>query len=130
MAAKSIEMKTLQQIIQLRQSGQGYRSIANLLGISKNTVKKYIRELEEQGISLSESSTFDESALSKLFSQSTPKRSQKYEQLCDWFPYMDKELKRVGVNRWMLWEEYKRKYPSVYNYSYFCHNYHQWKKNN
>ncbi|WP_131828268.1 hypothetical protein [Elizabethkingia ursingii] len=44
------------------------------------------------------------------------------------FPYISKELKRVGVTHYLLWEEYIEKHPSGYRYSRFCHHYREWCK--
>jgi hypothetical protein len=33
------------------------------------------------------------------------------------FPHVDKELKRTGVNRQMLWEAYYKEFPDGYQYS-------------
>jgi transposase len=43
------------------------------------------------------------------------------------FPHVDKELKRTGVNRHMLWEAYRKEFPEGYQYSQFCFYYTQWK---
>ena len=42
------------------------------------------------------------------------------------FPYLTEELRRVGVNRWLLWHEYKSNYPSGYSYSQFCFHLQSW----
>ncbi|WP_316753701.1 IS21 family transposase [Pedobacter gandavensis] len=43
------------------------------------------------------------------------------------FPHVDKELKRTGVNRHILWAEYYKEFPDGYQYSQFCFYYNQWK---
>lgn len=43
------------------------------------------------------------------------------------FPQVDKELKRTGVNRHILWEAYYKEFPEGYQYSQFCFYYNQWK---
>lgn len=43
------------------------------------------------------------------------------------FPHVDKELKRTGVNRHILWAEYYKEFPEGYQYSQFCFYYTQWK---
>src|SRR5690606_26435693 len=37
-----------------------------------------------------------------------------------------KELKKTGVTRYLLWQEYKEKYPEGYSYAQFCHHYRSW----
>ncbi len=43
MAAKSIKMEQLKQILRLHQQGYAIKRIAREAGISKTTVKKYLR---------------------------------------------------------------------------------------
>ena len=40
----------------------------------------------------------------------------------DW-NYVRKELARVGVTKWLLWEEYPEVHPGGYAYSQFCNLY-------
>lgn len=127
MAAKRIDMTTLKQLLLLRASGQGIKRISSSLGISKNTVKKYLRELEDQGLDLQKVSSYPEEKLLKVFTKNGDSISEKTFELHNFFPYVDQELKKVGVTRWSLWEEYKRKVPSGYNYSQFCYHYQQWR---
>lgn len=50
MANKAISMQTLRQILRLRSQGKGIRNISGLLGVSRNTVKKYLFNLEASGL--------------------------------------------------------------------------------
>ena len=43
------------------------------------------------------------------------------------FPHVDKELKRKGAPRLMLWEAYRRDYPNGFQYTQFCFYYNRWK---
>ncbi len=51
-----------------------------------------------------------------------------HTELFAFFPYVEKELKRVGVTRLILWQEYKNKHPDGVMYSRFCDQYHQYIK--
>ena len=55
MASQPIRMSTLKQIIQLHRQGAGIKRIARSLGISKNTVRKYLRRIETDVIALTAS---------------------------------------------------------------------------
>ena len=46
MAGKTLEMNTVQQVGLMYRQGVGIKSIARNLSLSKNTVKKYLREME------------------------------------------------------------------------------------
>jgi len=41
---------------------------------------------------------------------------------------MEKELKRVGVTKHLLWQEYRAQHPRGYMFSQFCYYYRQWKQ--
>jgi len=40
---------------------------------------------------------------------------------------VDRELRRKGVTRALLWEEYRAAYPEGYGYAWFCEHYEAWK---
>jgi transposase len=79
------------------------------LGLSKNTVKKYIQR------SVDEASN-DEN-VKALLAHSPPEREADIEQ---GLPKLVSELGRVGVTRRLLWEEYIQAYPKGYSYRVFC----------
>ena len=47
--------------------------------------------------------------------------------LPDW-PEIHQELRKKGVTRMLLWEEYKESEPDGYGYSQFCELYNRWAK--
>src|SRR5690606_27240808 len=47
-------------------------------------------------------------------------KQDNFEHLKERLAYFEKELKRVGVTRKLLWEEYIADYPRGYGYSQFC----------
>lgn len=53
--------------------------------------------------------------------------NQKLKDLLSFFPYMYKELRKTGVTRKLLWEEYKARYPDGYQVTQFCLHYSRWK---
>ena len=44
------------------------------------------------------------------------------------FPKITEDLKRVGVTRMRLWEEYRLEEPEGYSYSQFCEHFRRWQK--
>jgi transposase len=99
MANKTVTMELIKQIRILKDLGHGSKTIARDLGLSKNTVKKY---LLEAGLSVA------------------PTSFARHQILEEMFPYIRKELGRKGVTRQILWAEYREKYPDGYSYSQFC----------
>ena len=111
MAGKLMNMSKVKQIIKLKENGVGLRTISRSLGVSRNTVKKYLQQIEVKGYSFKDLLTKDNEELEQLFSNPDQTSQDRYEALEKMFPYIEKELKRTGVNRWILWAEYKEKHP-------------------
>lgn len=71
----------------------------------------------------------DDIALEKLFiEQPVQPPSQKLQDLHAFFPYMDKHLKKTGVTKNMMWNEYLKKHPDGFMSSQFCEYFNRWNK--
>lgn len=131
MADKRIDMLHLKQLLRLYTSGVSKLQISKQLGFSRNTVKKYINLYHEHLFTYQELQDLSDEDLNDLFGASPLEvRDQDNIQkhLESLFPYFSKELKRVGVTRYLFWEEYIDKHPSGYSYSRFCYHYRIWLK--
>lgn len=123
MAAKRKSMSTVKQIIRLHLSGKGKKEIARIVGVSKNTVKSYLDILGNQPLGFEEQLKLDDPLLEELVN--SPKKDIEDTRLQDLksrFDFYEKELKRVGVTRYLLWQEYRLDQPSGYSYSQFCYH--------
>lgn len=120
MAGKLLNMSKVKQIIRLKENGIGLRTISRSLGVSRNTVRKYLQQIETKGYSIKDLLAKESDELEQLFSTADQTSQARYEDLEKMFPYIKKELKRTGVNRWILWAEYKEKHPGGYSYPHFC----------
>ena len=127
MAARPIEMSKVKHVIRMYESGVPKKEIARRLGISRNTVKDYIRKVESHALSPPELLDKDTPELEGMFSSSYNKDGQ-YLQLERLFPYFEKELRRTGVTRQVLWHEYKCSHPDGYSYSRFSYHFANWLK--
>ena len=67
MANKRIEMIVLKQIIQLKEKGLSNRSIADQLGVHRNSVNSYVNLLNQQDQSYKELLKLSDSTLNALF---------------------------------------------------------------
>src|SRR5690625_2201746 len=126
MAGKPISMSNLKQIVRLRQKGVAFQRIAKATGTSRNTVKRYLKLIEIKGLSFSDILSSEDHEAEKLLADPREVSNDRYKELSTLFPYIRKELDRVGVNRWILWGEYKDKYPDGYSYARFCHHLSRW----
>ena len=118
--AKRITMNVLKQVIRLRCQHTPIKTIVRALGVARNTVKSYIREIEKRELSYSELLGMEDEVLEALFKNSEA-TDGRFETLQQMLPYFARELNRTGVNRWVLWNEYKQQHPTGYQHTQFCH---------
>lgn len=128
MANKKIDMLHLKQLLRLYTQGLSKVKISKQLGLSRNTVKKYISLFHEHRFTYEELSELSSEEIEDLFETTILEPDGKEKILENYFPYVTKELKKTGVTRYILWEEYQEKYPDGYCYSQFCHLYRQWSR--
>jgi predicted transcriptional regulator len=128
MAGKLITMSKVKQILQLNEQGISQREISRCLQIDRKTVGHYLSK--NKGLNLAQEAlqSMPEEELESLFKAGVPyfESNEEYKYLESQFPYFRKELKRTGVTRFVLWEEYRRTRTKGYSYSQMCHHYQQW----
>jgi transposase len=123
MASKPIAMSTLKQIIRLKEQGKSIKQIVRVCGTSRNTVRKYIALIEQTSFSISELLAMEDQALElTLLPVDSKSRDDRYEVLLARMEYYQQELIRTGVNRWLLWSEYRQSNPNGYSYAQFCYH--------
>ena len=130
MANKSIDMTQIKQIIRLHSEGKSLRQITQMLGLSRKTVTKYMVLSTSLGLTYETVRQMNEQQIYDYFEEKQKPSSDRLEKLQNLFPYIENELKRIGVTKLTLWTEYKIKHPNGYNYTQFCHYYNQWIKSN
>lgn len=129
MAAKPIEMSKAKQILQQHKQGLGRKTIARNLSISKNTVKDYLDKFRCSKLSIETLLKMDDPSLEKVFHAGDPAyRDNRFDLLKEQLDYYSKELTRVGVNKKLLWEEYRLSHPDGYSLSQFCFHLDQYLK--
>jgi transposase len=128
MANTTISMSKIRQLLRLHAQGRSKLQIAEHTGISRNTLKKYLKEFISSGLSFTEINELSDKDLESLFVRPEDKPiNDKLRTLFSLFPAMDKELKRKGVTRSLLWEEYKLKHSDGIGLSQFKKYFAQWK---
>ena len=70
MANKSISMSKLRHLLQLYVQGRSKKLISEQTGIARNTLKKYIKEFSEAGLSLEALLALSDKELEDLFVKS------------------------------------------------------------
>lgn len=128
MPNKPIDMIKIRQILRLHDQGCNKLQIAANLGISRNTLKKYLKQFEASGFTFEQINEFSDKDLEELFIRPEDRPlNEKLHNLFSMFPEMDKELRRKGMTRQLLWESYKRKHIDGVGRSQFNFYFSQWK---
>ena len=112
MANKTTDMSKVRKVLKFYSNGKSKLFISNYLSLSRNTVKKYISLFEVLGLSFEIINEKTDAELELLFSHTTEESvSPKLQTLYDYFPVMERELKKVGVTIYRTWEQYIALYP-------------------
>jgi len=110
MANKMTDMSKIRKVLYLRSQKKAILFISKYLSVSRNTVKKYLALQRILGLKIDDLNQKSDSELEELFSQTQEKIvSVRVQSAYDFFPYMDKELKKTGVTKFSMWEEYYSK---------------------
>ena len=127
MPNKAISMNKIRQVLRCYAFGSGIRSISSMLNMSRNTVKKYLQVYQKSGLSLEVILSMDDSSLCRLFQEKDKPSEEppaRYKELQTLLPGYAKRLKKKGVTRQQLFQEYRSSHPDGYARSRFC-NYFQ-----
>jgi hypothetical protein len=122
MANKTLSMLQIRKMLQLMEEGRSKRLISRELGISRGTVDSYEHKVRISGLTLHQllclrdpeifSFLRDNTSLPTL--TVTDKRKSDFDNRLDYFL---SELKKTGVTRQLLWQEYKSSNPDGYGYN-------------
>ena len=98
MANKITDMSKIRKVLKFYCNGKSKLFISSYFSLSRNTVKKYISLFEVLGLSLDAINEKTDAELELLFSHATVESiSPKLQMLHNFFPKMERELKKVGV---------------------------------
>ena len=117
-------MSKEKQILQLYAEKHSQRSIASILGVSRNTVSGVIAGLKRTGKTVPELCALEGAKLNEVL---FPEKAYEPVQVMPDFEKIHKELLRNGVTLRLLWEEYsdacrEARKPAC-KYSHFCQLY-------
>lgn len=127
MPAERTSMRIIKAVLQLKfEAHLSQRQIARSLNIGLGTVSLHLNRASKAGVSWPLPADLDDHALERiLFPNSlAPTRSGLVEPD---YASIHKELKRKGVTKQLLWEEYKQiQADNGYQYSQYCQRYRDW----
>lgn len=127
MPRKRTNVEKIREILRLSQDLRfSIRQIAEATNVSKTSVGDYVAEFKRSGLTYTDILGMSDNDLAEVFERSNKTANPLYEALSKDFPYYEKELARVGVTLYLLWDEYRGRNPSGFSYSRFCHHYRMW----
>lgn len=124
-------MSKTRQILRLHSQGSSNLAIYRLTGVSRNTLKKYIKDYKALNLNMVEIEELSDHDLDELFAQFKPHQehlSKRAKTLYAMFPDIDKQLRRKGVTQQMMWEYYYSQHPEGFQKSQFGYHYAMWKQ--
>ncbi len=127
MPNERLSMRYIKDVLRLKhEANLSQRRIARSLKIGTGTVSLYLNRAKAVGLNWPLPPDMDDNALERaLFGDSKPSLKSGHAEPV--FATIHQELKRKGVTRQLLWEEYKQAHgDNGYQYSQFCHRYSQW----
>jgi len=114
-------MDQIRLIISTYLEVRSYRATARRLGMSRNTIRDYLVKLKACYADLKDAlSQPDEVLIALVRSPASRADSEREKVFDEQVGYWLKELRRVGVTRSLLWQEYKVKHTDGFGYTQFC----------
>jgi len=128
MARKRLTMKKIKEVLRLKyEAGLSNRAIAGACKISNSTVGDYLERFEASGSRWPIGDEGEEELEKKLYPEKQFEQPKTRYPMPDW-ESIRKETRQKGVTLQLLWQEYKKEYPTGYQYSQFCEHYQRWNK--
>lgn len=121
MPTPRVAMYTIKECLRLKlDCGLSHERIARALGLSKGVVSKYVARAEASGLDWAALSVLDEAGIAAKVGGKTP--AVRGERAPIDLPRVHRELRRKGVTRLLLWEEYRAAHADrpTYQYTQFC----------
>ncbi|MDN5939296.1 MAG: IS21 family transposase [Salinisphaera sp.] len=116
-------MRKIREVLRLKAEGVSDRQIAAAIGCARSTIQECMRRCHEAGVVWPLPAELDEATLyTRLYCRQVPLSRTPAPD----FATLHAELKRPGVTRMLLWQEYKTAQPDGWQYSEFCEQYRRW----
>ena len=104
-------MSQLKHILRLISQSHGLKTIVRQTGVSRNTIKSYLRILQGKEISIEEALKLEDPQLSHLLRSPSKYEEQRHQDFLSRLEYFNEEGKKPHVTKQLLWEEYKSDNP-------------------
>ncbi|HEX6622836.1 MAG TPA: IS21 family transposase [Pyrinomonadaceae bacterium] len=126
MPVARISMRQIKEVLRLKHAARlSHRQIARALKLSLGVVSKYLSAAEWVGLSWPLPDGMDDVALERALWPGAEPPEPRFARPD--FSYVHEQLRRKGVTRQLLWEEYRASHPEDgYGYTQFCVFYREW----
>ena len=125
--SQPLRMHQIKRILELQNEGHSIRQTERLTGLSRNTIREYLRRIAANGLSFHQALHLNDESLAAIvyaddieLSKAGRSKDERYTVFEQHVDYFSLELRKRGVTRQLLWEEYRRQNPDGYAYSQFC----------
>lgn len=122
---KRLSMRKIRDVLRLSAEGLSPRQIAASLSIGRTTLRGYVDRAADVGLGWPLPPEMSDTDLERCLFHRADQDAQRIAAQPDW-AYIHRELRRKGVTRSLLWEEYRADHPEGYSYSRFCELYARW----
>ncbi len=114
-------MRKIRDVLRLRwDGGLSVRQIAKSLGLGRSTVGDTLSRALAAGLQWPLPEDLDETALERLLYRAPAGHPMVEPRPQPEWSVLHRELRRKGVTRFLLWQEYRADHPDGYEYSRFC----------
>ena len=128
MPTERLSMRLIRDVLRLKyETGLSERAVSASLGISKGAIGSYLSRARAAGLSWPLPPELGDAALERLLFPGQRVDGEGCRPVPDWAE-MEQELRRRGVTRALLWQEYRARHPGGFGYSWFCEAYDGWKR--
>ena len=128
MSNKPITMNRIRLVIQSHKQGESIKEISRKYGISRNTIKKYLKKINTGDVTYTSIVEMgDEQLWEQLQPTDKGRKNTRYERLISKKAEYLKLLSRRHITKQLLWEQYRKEEGDEgYSNSQFSYYLHKW----
>ena len=128
MPKKRVSMRKIREVLRLtHELGLSVREVSKATGVGKTAVGDFVARAKVIGITWPVPPEISDAELERRLFTPAECHDVPTRTVPDWAK-VHEELKREGVTRFTLWEEYRAEVADGYGYARFCQLYGEWKK--
>ncbi|WP_158679970.1 hypothetical protein [Deinococcus sp. NW-56] len=117
MTRKRASMRKIREVLRLKlELKLSDRLIGQSVQLARSTVQDYVARAQQAGLSWPLPPELDDVQLEVLLFRTREQAAVSVTHQPDWAA-IDRELRRKGVTRQLLWEEYRRHHPDGWQYA-------------